>query len=56
MKTNDIKSGTRVRLRSGWYDTAADNQRGNIRMAEVDGEWKSVELTDYQKKLLAQCW
>jgi len=37
MLTNDIKKGTRIQLRNGWYATMADNKRGNIRMAEVEG-------------------
>ena len=37
MKTNDIKKGTRIRLRNGWYGTMADNMRGNTRMVDVEG-------------------
>ena len=37
VKTNDLKKGARVRLRNGWYATIADNARGNIRMATVEG-------------------
>ena len=37
MKTNDLKAGTRIQLRNGWYGTIADNARGTIRMAEVEG-------------------
>ena len=37
MKTNDIKKGTRVQLRCGWYATMYDNMKGNTRMAEVEG-------------------
>lgn len=37
MLTNDIKKGTRIRLRNGWYATMMDNKKGNIRMAEVEG-------------------
>ena len=37
MKTNDLKKGTRVVLRSGFYATLLDNQRGNTRMADVEG-------------------
>jgi hypothetical protein len=37
MKTNDLKKGDRIRLRNGWYGTIADNARGNIRMARVEG-------------------
>ena len=37
MKTNDIKKGTRIRLRNGWYGTMADNMRGNTRVVDVEG-------------------
>lgn len=38
MKTNELKKGDRVRLRNGWYATIADNKKGNIRMATVEGD------------------
>ena len=37
MKTNDIKKGTRIRLRNGWYGTMMDNMRGNTRVVDVEG-------------------
>lgn len=37
MFTNEIKKGTRIQLRNGWKGTMADNRKGNIRMAEVEG-------------------
>ena len=37
MKTNDIKKGTRFRLRNGWEATMEDNKKGNIRLATVYG-------------------
>ena len=37
MKTNDLRKGASVRLANGWFAKIADNARGNIRMAEVDG-------------------
>jgi hypothetical protein len=37
MKTNDIKKGMRIKLKNGWFATMADNKRGNIRMATVEG-------------------
>jgi hypothetical protein len=37
MKTNDLKSGTRVQLRNGWFATLMDNKKGNTRLAEVEG-------------------
>jgi hypothetical protein len=39
MKTNDLKKGARVRLRNGWYATIADNMKGDIRMATVEGDY-----------------
>jgi hypothetical protein len=37
LKTNDLFSGTRVRLRNGWFATIADNKKGNTRLATVEG-------------------
>lgn len=37
MKTNELKKGARIQLRNGWFGTIADNARGNIRMATVEG-------------------
>ena len=37
MKTNDLKKGHRVVLNNGWFATIADNKKGNIRMAVVEG-------------------
>ena len=42
MLTNDIKKGTRVRLKNGWYATIMDNKKGNIRMAEVEGYYTEI--------------
>ena len=42
MKTNDIKRGTRFRLRNGWYATMRDNMRGNTRLAEVEGFYTEI--------------
>ena len=42
MKTNDIKKGQRVQQRNGWYGTMMDNQKGNIRMVEVEGDFKEI--------------
>ena len=39
MKTNDIKSGTKVQLRNGWYGIMRDNMRGNTRTVEVHGHY-----------------
>ena len=37
VKTNDLKKGTRIQLRNGWYATLTDNARGNVREARVEG-------------------
>ena len=39
MKTNDIKKGTRVQMRNGWYGTMADNGRGTTRDVTVEGDY-----------------
>lgn len=38
-KTDDLKKGTRVLLRSGFEAVLADNKKGNIRVAEVYGDF-----------------
>lgn len=42
MKTNDLKKGDRIQLRNGWYATIADNKKGNIRMADVEGTYREI--------------
>jgi hypothetical protein len=42
VKTNDLKKGTRIQLRNGWYATIADNAKGNIRMADVEGDFREI--------------
>lgn len=42
VKTNDLKKGVRVQLRNGWYATLADNAKGNIRMADVEGICREI--------------
>ena len=37
MKTNDLKKGTLIYLRNGWFATIVDNKKGNIRDATVEG-------------------
>jgi hypothetical protein len=37
MKTNELKKGTRIQLRNGWYATLIDNMKGNTRLADVEG-------------------
>jgi len=42
MKTNDIKSGTRIKLSNGWFATMRDNKKGNTRLAEVEGIYTEI--------------
>jgi hypothetical protein len=59
MKTNDIKKGTRFRLRNGWLATMADNRKGNIRLAEVEGDFTetgSVYAHDIVSVLIGDAW
>jgi hypothetical protein len=42
MKTNELKKGTRVQLRCGWYATVADNAKGTIRMCDVEGVYREI--------------
>ncbi len=37
MKTNELKKGTRIQLRCGWFATLIDNMKGNTRLADVEG-------------------
>ena len=59
MKTNDIKKGMRFRLRNGWFATMADNRKGNIRMATVEGDYTetgSVYAHDIVSVLIGDTW
>lgn len=59
MVTNDIKKGTRIQLRCGWYATVVDNKRGNTRMAKVEGfvtEVGSVYSHDIMRALIDDRW
>lgn len=59
MKTNDIKSGTSVRLKNGWLATIIDNRRGNIRTATVQGiyeETGSIYASDIVQALVDDAW
>lgn len=47
--SNDLKKGTRVILFNGWEAQLLDNKKGNIRMAEVYGDYTemgSIYATD----------
>lgn len=59
MKTNDIKSGTIVRLKNGWLATMMDNRRGNIRTATVQGtceETGSIYASNIVQALVDGVW
>jgi hypothetical protein len=59
MLTNQIKKGTRVQMRNGWYGTMADNMRGNTRMVEVEGiytETGSVYSHDIVQVEVGDAW
>jgi hypothetical protein len=59
MTTNEIKKGTRFRLRNGWEATMEDNRKGNIRMATVEGvctEMGSVYAHDIVSVLIGEAW
>jgi hypothetical protein len=59
IKTNDIKKGTRVQLRNGWFATLVDNARGNTRLASVEGyvtETGSIYAHDIVSAQVANSW
>lgn len=59
MITNDIKKGMRVQLKNGWFATMADNKKGNIRMARVEGlftETGSIYSADIARVKVGDEW
>lgn len=42
MKTNELKKGTRIKLRNGWEAVIKDNAKGNTRMCEVFGHFTEI--------------
>ena len=59
MKTNDLKNGAYVRLRCGWLATIKDSRKGNIRLAEVYGDFTeigSVYAHDIEAVLIDNRW
>lgn len=42
MKTNDLKKGHPIKLRNGWNAKLFDNKKGNIRLAEVYGDYTEL--------------
>jgi hypothetical protein len=53
LKTNDLKDGDRVKLRNGWLATIRDNQRGNTRLAMVEGY--TTELGSVYSHDIVEC-
>ena len=61
MLANDMKKGTVVRLKGGWRATIADNKKGLIRLADVEGyvrELGSIYLhdIDYVEQRVGQAY
>jgi hypothetical protein len=59
VKSNDIKKGHRILMNNGWYGTMADNKKGNIRVAEIEGfhtETGSVYSHDIVKAEIDGTW
>lgn len=59
MTTNEIKKGTRFRLRNGWFATMADSRKGNTRLATVEGDYTetgSVYAHDIVSVLIGDTW
>ncbi len=52
--TNELKKGARVRLANGWYATMADNCRGTIRLADVEGLYREIGSVYSHDIVLAQ--
>jgi len=42
VSTDDLKKGTWVQLSNGWFAILMDNQKGKIRLAEVQGEYVEI--------------
>jgi hypothetical protein len=41
-KTNELKKGTRIKLRNGWEADLVDNRKGNTRDAKVYGTYTEI--------------
>jgi hypothetical protein len=54
MLTNTLRKGDRVLLRNGWYGTIADNARGNIRMVDVEGDFREIGSV-YSHDIMRAC-
>jgi hypothetical protein len=57
--TNDLKKGTEIKLRNGWFGTLTDNAKGNIREAEVRGDFTetgSVYSHDIMQAKVGGAW
>ncbi|HPR34098.1 MAG TPA: hypothetical protein PKY64_00360 [Anaerolineaceae bacterium] len=42
LTADDQKKGTWVQLSNGWFAILMDNNKGNIRLAEVQGEYVEI--------------
>lgn len=42
MFTNELKKGTRIKLRNGWEAELWDNKKGNSRLANVFGDFEEA--------------
>jgi len=59
MFTNEIKAGTRIQMKNGWYGTMMDNGKGNTRVAKIEGnftETGSVYAHDIFGVLVNDVW
>jgi hypothetical protein len=59
VKTNELKSGTRIVLRCGWNATLKDSKKGNTRFAEVEGmftELGSIYSHDIVRAYVNEEW
>jgi len=53
VKTNDLKKGTRIRLRNGFFGTLNDNKRGNTRETVVQGYYGDEIGSVYSHDIVA---
>lgn len=50
--TNDLKIGTRIKLRNGWEAVLTDNAKGNTREAQVYGNYYSEVGSVYSHDIM----
>jgi hypothetical protein len=46
ISTDDLKKGTWVQLTNGWFAILMDNEKGQVRLAEVQGEFIEIGYID----------